>query len=45
MTEGMGPEHEPRAFILTGSFPVIRRNPLYLTELSRRGLRILVIAS
>ncbi|WP_331767505.1 ATP-grasp domain-containing protein [Embleya sp. NBC_00896] len=35
----------PKAFILTGSFPVIRRNPLYLTELSGRGLRILVITA
>jgi biotin carboxylase len=36
---------KPPAFILTGSFPVIRRNPLYLTELSRRGLAILVITA
>ena len=36
---------KPRAFILTGSFPVIRRNPLYLTELSHRGLKILVITA
>jgi biotin carboxylase len=36
---------KPEAFILTGSFPVIRRNPLYLTELARRGLRILVITA
>ncbi|WP_439679305.1 ATP-grasp domain-containing protein [Embleya sp. MST-111070] len=35
----------PQAFILTGSFPVIRRNPLYLTELSGRGLKILVITA
>ncbi|TVT31888.1 ATP-grasp domain-containing protein [Amycolatopsis rhizosphaerae] len=35
----------PRAFILTGSFPVIRRNPLYLDELTRRGLKILVITA
>jgi ATP-grasp domain len=33
----------PLAFILTGSFPVIRRSPLYLTELARRGLKILVL--
>jgi hypothetical protein len=38
-------EKKPEAFILTGSFPVIRRNPLYLTELSRRGLKILVITA
>jgi len=41
----MTPNGRARAFILTGSFPVIRRNPLYLTELSRRGLRILVITA
>ncbi|MFD2421791.1 ATP-grasp domain-containing protein [Amycolatopsis pigmentata] len=35
----------PGAFILTGSFPVIRRNPLYLDELTRRGLKILVITA
>lgn len=39
MNAGSGPE----AFILTGSFPVIRRNSLYLTELARRGLKILVM--
>jgi biotin carboxylase len=41
------PDRDTRtpAFILTGSFPVIRRNPLYLTELSRRGLKILVITA
>ncbi|TPQ20902.1 ATP-grasp domain-containing protein [Streptomyces sporangiiformans] len=39
------PDDKARAFILTGSFPVIRRNPLYLTELSRRGLKILVITA
>ncbi|HXP18717.1 MAG TPA: ATP-grasp domain-containing protein [Streptosporangiaceae bacterium] len=35
----------PHAFILTGSFPVICRDPLYLAELSRRGLAALVITS
>ncbi|MGA6161439.1 ATP-grasp domain-containing protein [Amycolatopsis magusensis] len=35
----------PGAVILTGSFPVIRRNPLYLDELTGRGLRILVITA
>jgi ATP-grasp domain len=46
MTEAMDPaERRPEAFILTGSFPVIRRNPLYLTELSRRGLKVLVITA
>ena len=35
----------PGAVILTGSFPVIRRNPLYLGELTRRGLHILVITA
>jgi ATP-grasp domain len=39
------PVDKPRAFILTGSFPVIRRNPLYLTELTRRGLAVLVITA
>ncbi len=39
----MGPESRPLAFLLTGSFPVIRRNSLFLTELSRRALKILVI--
>src|SRR5688500_6075322 len=34
-----------RAFVLTRSFPVVCRNPLYLVELSRRGLKILVITS
>ncbi|WP_410652781.1 acetyl-CoA carboxylase biotin carboxylase subunit family protein [Amycolatopsis sp. cmx-4-54] len=36
---------KPGAVILTGSFPVIRRNPLYLGELTRRGLRVLVITA
>ncbi len=36
---------KPAAFILTGSFPVISRDPLYLTELIRRGLKPLVITS
>jgi biotin carboxylase len=45
MTEFEEPDARPRACILTGSFPVIRRNPLYLTELSRRGLKILVITA
>ena len=45
MTADLVRGNKPRAFILTGSFPVIRRNPLYLTELSRRGLKILVITA
>ncbi|HET9896133.1 MAG TPA: ATP-grasp domain-containing protein [Streptosporangiaceae bacterium] len=36
---------KPRAFLLTGSFPVISRDPLYLAELTRRGLLVLVITS
>jgi len=36
---------KPAAFILTGSFPVISRDPLYLAELVRRGLKPLVITS
>ena len=43
MTDAMEPERKPGAFILTGSFPVIRRNWLFLTELARRGLKILLI--
>ncbi|ETK35465.1 ATP-grasp domain-containing protein [Microbispora sp. ATCC PTA-5024] len=34
---------KPDAFVLTGSFLVICRAPLYLQELSRRGLTILVV--
>jgi biotin carboxylase len=45
MTDFPRPTHKPQAFILTGSFPVVCRNPLYLAELSRRGLVILVITS
>lgn len=45
VTEPMAQNGKPQAFILTGSFPVIRRNSLYLTELSRRGLRILVMTA
>lgn len=33
----------PRAFILTGAFWVICRNPLYLTELKSRGITVLLI--
>ncbi|WP_034274101.1 ATP-grasp domain-containing protein [Haloechinothrix halophila] len=33
----------PRAFILTGAFWVICRNPRYLSELVERGLRVLII--
>ena len=36
---------KPAAFILTGSFPVISRDPLYVAELRRRGLAVLVITS
>ncbi len=35
----------PRAFILLGGFGVMVRNWIYLTELERRGLHILVITS
>jgi hypothetical protein len=45
MTEPTEPDGMPQAVVLTGSFPVIRRNPLYLTELVRRGLKILVITA
>ncbi|MFE2458106.1 ATP-grasp domain-containing protein [Streptomyces sp. NPDC059402] len=40
------PPHSPKrpdAFVLTGSFLVVCRAPLYLTELARRGLKILLI--
>jgi hypothetical protein len=36
---------KPDAFILTGAFWVVVRDPIYLTELSRRGLRILLITA
>lgn len=35
----------PRAFVLLGGLHVIVRNWLYLTELDRRGLKVLVITS
>lgn len=34
---------KPDAFILTGSFLVVCRTPLYLAELTRRGLKVLLI--
>ncbi|GBQ03696.1 hypothetical protein SSP531S_51710 [Streptomyces spongiicola] len=37
------PGPRPDAFILTGSFLVVCRAPLYLAELARRGLKILLI--
>ncbi|MBT2402874.1 MULTISPECIES: acetyl-CoA carboxylase biotin carboxylase subunit family protein [unclassified Streptomyces] len=36
-------ESPPEAFILTGAFWVVCRNPRYLEELSARGLKILLI--
>jgi biotin carboxylase len=36
---------KPNAFVLTGAFYVICRNPRYLTELAERGLKILVITA
>lgn len=36
-------ENKPNAFVLTGAFWVVCRNPLYLTEIARRGLKILLI--
>ncbi|SRR6266487_5628683 len=45
MAEQAPSQAKPAAFILTGSFPVISRDPLYLAELSRRGLAALVITS
>ncbi|WP_432839355.1 ATP-grasp domain-containing protein [Dactylosporangium sp. CA-092794] len=38
-------DDKPRAFILTGAFYVICRNPRYLTELVDRNLKVLVITS
>ncbi len=35
----------PQAFILTGAFWVVVRDPIYLTEVSRRGLRILLVTA
>ncbi|MEV6209042.1 ATP-grasp domain-containing protein [Kitasatospora sp. NPDC051914] len=37
------PGQRPDAFVLTGSFLVVCRAPLYLEELARRGLKILLI--
>jgi biotin carboxylase len=45
MANSAPPQVKPDAFILTGSFPVISRDPLYLAELGRRGLQALVITS
>jgi hypothetical protein len=44
-TPAATPQAKPDAFILTGSFPVIARDPLYLAELRRRGLAPLVITA
>jgi hypothetical protein len=41
----MSQRTKPDAFILTGAFWVVCRDPIYLTELSRRGLRILLITA
>src|SRR5436305_9716460 len=38
-------ETKPEAFILTGAFWVVCRNPLYLTELVDRDLKILVLTA
>lgn len=45
MATSAPPQVKQDAFILTGSFPVISRDPLYVTELVRRGLQALVITS
>ncbi|GAA3723435.1 ATP-grasp domain-containing protein [Salinactinospora qingdaonensis] len=37
------PSSRPDAFILSGSFLAVARAPLYLEELTRRGLRVLLI--
>jgi hypothetical protein len=36
---------KPRAFILTGAFWVVCRNPLYLSSLVERGIKVLVITA
>jgi biotin carboxylase len=36
-------EARPDAFVLTGSFLVVCRAPLYLSELARRGLKVLLV--
>jgi ATP-grasp domain len=36
---------KPDAFVLTGAFWVVVRDPVYLAELSRRGLKILLITA
>src|SRR5436190_10344671 len=33
----------PRAFILTGALPIICRDPIYIDDLCRRGLKVLVL--
>ena len=33
----------PRAFILTGVLPVVCRDSIYIDDLRRRGLKVLVI--
>ncbi|WP_441245323.1 ATP-grasp domain-containing protein [Kitasatospora sp. McL0602] len=43
MGDTSAPAAKPEAFILTGSFLAICRAPLYLRELSRRGLKVLLI--
>ncbi|MBV9026349.1 MAG: ATP-grasp domain-containing protein [Streptomycetaceae bacterium] len=43
MTSATQPHSTPEAFVLTGAFWVVCRNPRYLEELAARGLRILLI--
>src|ERR1700692_4743121 len=33
----------PRAFILTGALPVVCRDPIYIDDLRRRALKVLVM--
>ncbi len=35
----------PRAFILTGFLSVVCRDPVYIDDLQRRGLKVLVITA
>ncbi|WP_093801739.1 acetyl-CoA carboxylase biotin carboxylase subunit family protein [Streptomyces sp. Wb2n-11] len=43
VTVEAGSEAAPEAFVLTGAFWVVCRNPRYLAELAARGLKVLLI--
>jgi ATP-grasp domain len=42
---GADPGAKPAAFILTGALSVVCRDPIYIDELRRRGLKVLVITA